>query len=153
MTPPAPPSPSSRCAPPVPPARSPALRPAHSVVSIARPRCSRHSPAKGRCMASPAAAPKVPGVSSTRWHPARGRFWHINDLPLRLGSAVVGGLAVVGCTGQQVAGPALPPAPLPSLGLGNAYSFDDGRNERVAGTSAGGGDTPRAERVVVQEHV
>jgi surface antigen len=46
-------------------------------------------------------------------------------------------LAVVGCTGQQVAGPALPPAPLPSLGLGNAYSFDDGRTERVAGTSAG----------------
>ena len=44
---------------------------------------------------------------------------------------------MVGCTGQQVAGPALPPAPLPSLGLGNAYSFDDGRTERVAGTSAG----------------
>jgi hypothetical protein len=43
---------------------------------------------------------------------------------------------MLGCTSQQVAGPALPPAPLPAFAVGNAYSFDDGRVERVAGTSA-----------------
>jgi surface antigen len=67
----------------------------------------------------------------------RGRFWHINELPLRLGPAAVVGLTLFGCASQQVTGPVLPPAPLPSLAVGNAYSFDDGRTERVAGTSAG----------------
>ena len=42
-----------------------------------------------------------------------------------------------GCAGQQQAGPVLPPAPLPTFAVGNAYSFDDGRTESVAGTSAG----------------
>ena len=67
----------------------------------------------------------------------RGRFWCNNELTLRFGPAVVGGLALVGCTSQQVAGPVLPPAPLPSFAVGDAYSFDDDRIERVAGTSAG----------------
>jgi surface antigen len=44
---------------------------------------------------------------------------------------------LLGCTSQQVAGPALPPAPLPTFAVGNAYSFDDGRIERVVATSAG----------------
>jgi surface antigen len=46
-------------------------------------------------------------------------------------------LTLLGCASQQVAGPVLPPAPLPSFAAGTAYSFDDGRTERVAGTSAG----------------
>ena len=88
-------------------------------------------------MASPAATKRAYGTSNTRWRPVRGRFWCNNELTLRLGPAVAGGLALLGCTSQQVAGPALPPAPLPSFAVGNAYSFDDGRIERVAGTSAG----------------
>jgi surface antigen len=76
-------------------------------------------------------------VSSTRWHPVRGRCWRVNEAPFRLGPAVVGGLTLLGCASQQVAGPSLPPASLPSLAVGNAYSFDDGRTERVAGISAG----------------
>jgi hypothetical protein len=88
-------------------------------------------------MASPAEAPKVPGVSSTRWHQVHGRFWRVNELPFRLGPAVVGGLTLLGSTSQQVAGPSLPPAPLPNFAVGNTYSFDDGRIERVAGISVG----------------
>ena len=88
-------------------------------------------------MASPAATKRAYGTSSIRWRRVRGRFWRNNELTLRLGPAIVGGLALLGCTSQQVAGPVLPPAPLPSFAVGNAYSFDDGRIERVAGTSAG----------------
>jgi surface antigen len=76
-------------------------------------------------------------VSSTRWHQVHGRFWRVNDLPFRLSPAVVGGLTLLGCTSQQVAGPSLPPAPLPNFAVGNAYTFDDGRIERIAGISAG----------------
>ena len=75
-------------------------------------------------------------MSSTRWHPAPGRFWQISELPCRLGPAVVAGVVMLGCTSQQVAGPALPPAPLPTFAVGNSFSFDDGRIERVAGTTA-----------------
>jgi surface antigen len=67
----------------------------------------------------------------------RGRFWRSHDLKLLLAPAVVGVLAVAGCAGQQVAGPVLPPAPLPNLAVGNAYRFDDGRTERVAATQPG----------------
>ena len=88
-------------------------------------------------MASPAATKRAYGTSSTRWRRVRDRFWCSNELTLRLGPAIAGGLALLGCTNQQVAGPVLPPAPLPSFAVGNAYSFDDGRIERVAGTSAG----------------
>ena len=88
-------------------------------------------------MASPAATKRAYGTSSTRWRRVRGRFWRNNELTLRLGPAIAGGLALLGCTNQQVAGPVLPPAPLPSFAVGSAFSFDDGRIERVAGTSAG----------------
>jgi len=75
-------------------------------------------------------------VSNTRLHPVQGRFWRINKQTIRLTPAVLAGLGLLGCATQQVAGPTLPPAPLPSLAVGNSYSFDDGRVERVVGTSA-----------------
>ena len=76
-------------------------------------------------------------MSNTRWHPVPGRFWQIRKLLRRPGPPVIGALALLGCTAPQVAGPALPPAPLPTLAIGDAYSFDDGRIERVAAASAG----------------
>jgi surface antigen len=67
----------------------------------------------------------------------RGRVLYSNSPAHRLGPAIAAGLALLGCTNQQVAGPVLPPAPLPRFAVGNAFSFDDDRIERVAGTSAG----------------
>jgi surface antigen len=58
-------------------------------------------------------------------------------VPRRPGPSVIVTLTLFGCTAPQIAGPVLPPAPLPTLAVGDAYSFDDGRIERVAATSAG----------------
>lgn len=75
-------------------------------------------------------------MSGTRWPPAHDCIRHGPGIAVRLVSTVVAALALTGCASQQIAGPALPPASLPQVAVGNSYSFDDGRTERVIGRSA-----------------
>lgn len=46
-------------------------------------------------------------------------------------------VAAFGCARQQDAGPAMPPAPLPHVAVGDTFEFDDGRVERVTALSGG----------------
>ena len=66
--------------------------------------------------------------------PAPGRCWSASSPLRRRCLALTAALALAGCTDLS-ANAALAPAALPVYAVGDSYSFDDGRMERVVGTA------------------